>query len=198
MSEPIFINNTPVHPKMFEAHPLERCRVEECQAYCCTGGVYISVAQVQDIRAHAALIQPHLPPERQDPALWFDDRIEDDPDNPGYSPVMGTQVLPDPTHRAGQSCAFLRPDRKCALQVAGVAAGEHPWRFKPFYCRLFPLEFTNGVLGLAEENEMYQDGGSCQRPATEPRPLCMTFDVELQLVLGEAGYAEVLRRVQAP
>lgn len=198
MPEPIFINDTLVHPKMFEAQPLERCHLEECQAYCCTGGVYLSVAQAEDIRAHAALIQPHLPSERQDPALWFDGNIEDDPEHPDYSPVMGTQVLPDPTHRAGQGCAFLRPDRKCALQVAGVAAGEHPWRFKPFYCRLFPLEFTNGVLGMAEDNEMYQDGGTCQRPTTAPRPLCVTFDVEMELVLGQAGYAEALRRVQAP
>ncbi len=198
MSEPILINNVLLSPQLFAPHPLERCRLDECQAYCCTGGVYISVAQVADIRAHAALIQPHLPPERQDPALWFDNKIEDDPDHPNYSPVMGTQVLPDPTHKAGQGCVFLRPDRKCALQVAGVAAGEHPWRFKPFYCRLYPLEFNNGVLDLATDNEMYQDGGTCHRPAAQATPLCHTFDVEIQLVVGEAGYAEALRHVQAP
>lgn len=198
MSQPIVINDVPLHPQLFEPYPIERCRLDECKAYCCSGGVYISVAQAEDIRAHAALIQPHLVPERQDPACWFDDRIEDDPENPAYSPVMGTQILPDPTHPVGQSCAFLRPDHKCGLQVAGVAAGEHPWRFKPFYCRLYPLEFNRGVLGLAEENEMYQDGGKCHRPAAQAAPLCHTFDMELQLVLGEAGYQEALRHVPAP
>jgi hypothetical protein len=183
---------------LLEARPIRRCRVEECQSHCCTGGVYISVAQVEDILAHAALIQPHLPAHRRDPALWFDHAVEPDNDHPGRGPVMGTNVLPDPTHPVGEGCAFLRPDRKCALQAAGIAAGEHPWRFKPFYCALHPLVYVEDLVVLSEESEMYLEGGSCHRPSLgEPVPLYRVFDWELKLVLGEAGYAELCARAGA-
>src|SRR5271166_1717067 len=75
---------------MLEARPTSRCRLEECQSYCCSGGVYIHTRQVDDILAHQAVIIPHLPPDRQDPKLWFDGQVEPDEDYPEAGPCMGT------------------------------------------------------------------------------------------------------------
>lgn len=183
------INGIRVDRTLAEARPIRRCALAECQSHCCTGGVYINVREAEDILAHAALIQPHLAPERQDPAQWFDGAVEPDDDHPAGGQVMGTRVWPDPTHPVGEGCVFLRPDRLCALQAAGIAAGEHPWRFKPFYCALHPLVYDEHCLVLSEGSEMYLDGGSCNRPSLEaPVPLYLLFDAELELALGPAGY----------
>ena len=53
-------------------------------------------------------------------------------------------------HPMGANCIFLRPDRRCGLQAASIAAGEHPWRWKPFYCALHPITFDGCVVKLCE------------------------------------------------
>jgi hypothetical protein len=45
------------------------------------------------------------------------------------------------------------------------------------------------VLVLAEESEMYLEGGSCNRAAEVATPLFRLFDVEVKLVMGDEGYA---------
>jgi hypothetical protein len=188
----LIIDGIAVDAALLEARPVRRCAVAECQSHCCTGGVYISTAQADDILAHRDLIQPHLPYPRRDPDLWFDGSREPDDDHPQGGTVTGTTVLPDPTHPAGQGCVFLRPDRKCALQAAGLAAGEHPWRFKPFYCAMHPLVFVDRRIVLSDDSEIYAEGGSCNRAsAGPPVPLYQLFDLELTLALGEGGYKQL-------
>jgi hypothetical protein len=188
-SEPLMINGRAVHRDMLQPRALRRCRLEECQSYCCSGGVWIHRRQVDDLLAHQELIKPHLPPERRDSSQWFDGTLEPDTDYPEAGDCTGTAVVPDATHPAGQTCVFLTPDRLCALQATGIANGEHPWRFKPFYCALHPLVLDGGQLALAEDSEMYKEGGSCSRDAEALIPLYQLFEVETKLVLGEDGYA---------
>lgn len=187
----IVINGQSVDASLLEARPIRRCQLADCQSHCCTGGVYVSVEHAADVLAHQHLIQPHLPEARRDPALWFDGTEEPDDDHPAGGLMTGTRVLPDPTHPVGEGCVFLRPDRLCALQAASLAAGEHPWRFKPFYCAFHPLVYVEKQIVLSEESEMYLEGGSCNRPAAQAIPLYELFDAELTLALGEAGYAEL-------
>jgi hypothetical protein len=198
LNDDLIIDGLAVDAGLLEARPVRRCAIDECQAHCCTGGVYIDVRQAEDVLAHRHLVQPHLAEARRDPALWFDGSSEPDGDHPDGGTVTGTTVLPDPTHPAGEACVFLRPDRKCALQVAGLAAGEHPWRFKPFYCAFHPLVYVDKRIVLSEDSELYLEGGSCNRPdPDELVPLYELFDLELKLALGEAGYAELERQARA-
>lgn len=194
VEDPLIINGFTIDPQLFEARPLRRCELVECQAHCCGGGVAINLTQVEDILAHKELIFPHLPADRHDFETWFDGPLEPELDLPSGGMLTGTRVIPDPTHPAGTTCIFLRPDRKCALQAAGIAAGEHPWRFKPFYCALHPLTFDKHTLMLDHENEIYIDGGSCNR-ATDGQAveLYKLFDWEMKLAVGEEGY-ETLRK----
>jgi len=191
-AEPLMIAGRAVSRGLLAATATSRCRLEECQSYCCSGGVYIHVRQVEDLLAHQDVIIPHLPPERQDPALWFDNVIEPDEDYPEAGDCMGTNTVPDPTHPAGKTCIFLLPgSRYCALQSAGIATGEHPWRYKPFYCALHPLEIIDGELKLADDNDLYQEGGNCQRASSTVIPLYELFDLETKMVLGDDGYAQL-------
>jgi Fe-S-cluster containining protein len=195
-AESLIVNGIPVERKLLESRAVRRCELQECQAHCCSCGVYLNVDDAKRILAHKDMIIPHLGPDRRDPETWFDWTLEPDNDHPEGGMLAGTNVAKDPTHPAGQNCVFLRPDRKCGLQAASIAAGEHPWHFKPFYCALFPLVFHQHQLMLDDDNLVYTEGGSCTRPACgEPIPLYRLFEVEMKLAIGETGYAELLAKV---
>lgn len=194
----LVINGIQVDPQLLTARPLRRCFFGECDSHCCGGGVYISTEQAAAILDNQELVKPHLPIDRRDPAGWFDHALVPDTDHPAGGQTMSTNVLDDPSHPSGSCCVFLLPDRRCALQSASIAAGEDPWHFKPFYCALHPLVFDKHILRLAEESEMYVEGGSCNRAdANAHIPLYQLFDVEVKLALGEAGYAELERLARA-
>ncbi|HZW03360.1 MAG TPA: hypothetical protein VFF68_05515, partial [Anaerolineaceae bacterium] len=114
---------------------MKRCCLDQCRAACCEFGTWIDHAQAEELAANAEWIRPHLPSDRQDPRRWFEQGEEYDRYVPSGR-VVHTTTVENPHHEAGRSCVFLRPDAKCALQVAGEAAGLHPWHFKPFYCVL--------------------------------------------------------------
>lgn len=180
------------NPRMLKSEPMRRCRLGECRGACCLYGVWIDRIEAQDIRAHAHLIAPHMEPENRDPADWFDGR-EDQDEHATSGWVEHSTVLPDPEHYGETACVFLRKDHKCALQVAGDANGLHPWRFKPFYCILHPLDLDEqGRITLDETGLMLDEPGSCLRPADHPIPLLETFEPELRYLLGEKGYQRLL------
>lgn len=186
-------NNRTVNPRMLRAEPMQRCRLHECRGACCLHGVWIDRAEQADLLRHAELIAPHLPVDLRDPLAWFDGRIEPDPFSPSGEVVHST-VLPDRSHYGGTACLFLRDDYKCALQVAGQAAGLHPWRFKPFYCVLHPLDLDEqGAITLDETPAMLEEEGSCLRPSAVRIPLVVTFEEELRYLMGDEAY-ENLRR----
>lgn len=195
-TDPLIINDHAIDRRLLEARPLRRCELVECQAHCCGGGVSINVKQAEDILAHKDLILPHLPPDRRDFAMWFGGPLEPENDHPAGGMMTNTRVVPDPTHPTGMNCVFLRPDRKCALQAASIAASEHPWRFKPFYCALHPLTYGDKIVMLDDTNEIYIEGGSCNRSTDGTAvELYKLFDLELKLAVGEAGYEALERMV---
>jgi hypothetical protein len=180
-----------VDARLLEQRPVARCRIEECRAACCGHGVHVDLADASRIVEAADMIKPHLPPGFDDVNNWFDGEVQTDSDFPtGYR--VGTQVVEDLTHPAGTRCVFLRPDSRCALQVAGIANGRHPWDLKPFYCALYPLILLGNELQLDDDNEIYRLGGTCQRAAPKPVPLLDTFREELVLGLGQEGYNQLL------
>ena len=194
----ITVRGIPVDSKLLESRAVGRCDLAQCQAHCCSCGVYMNIAEATKILDHQDLIFPHLPAERHDTATWIDWTTEPDTDHPAGGTLVGTQVVQDPTHPAGQTCVFLRPDRKCALQVASIAAGQSPWHLKPFYCALFPLVFHQRELILDDENEVFLEGGTCMRPAPgESVPMFRLFELELKHALGEEGYQELATRARA-
>ncbi len=191
-ANPLIVNGIAVDRALLDTREIGRCDLAECQSHCCSGGVYISLAEAEDILAHAEVIQPFLPEGRRNPDTWFDGSREPDNDHPQGGVCTGTSVIEDKSHPAGQTCIFLRPDRLCALQYASIETGQHPWRFKPFYCALHPLVYEDKQLVLAEGSEIYAEGGSCNRPAPgQPIPLYVLFDSELELALGAEGYREL-------
>jgi hypothetical protein len=184
-----------INPRLLESERMQRCTLGVCQAACCLHGVWIDRVEAQDIRLNAYWIAPHLEAENQNPADWFDGREEPD-DNALSGWTVHSTVLPDPDHYGETACIFLRKDHKCALQVAADAAGLHPWRFKPFYCILHPLDLDEeGRITLDETHLMLEEPGSCLRSSDHPVPLLETFEPELRYLLGEKGYRRLREQI---
>lgn len=176
---------------------MQRCKLGECHAACCLHGVWIDQTEARDIFAHAEQIVPFMPSGWEDPTLWLDGR-EDEDEYAISGKVVHSTVLDSDWHYGGTACVFLRNDYKCALQAAADAAGLHPWRFKPFYCILHPLDLDDeGRITLDETDLLLDEEGSCLRPADHPIPLVETFAEELRYFLGEKGYEELTRKRDA-
>jgi hypothetical protein len=185
-----------LNPRMYQPEPMQRCKLHDCNGACCLYGVWLDEKEVQDLLANREMIIPHLPEEQRDPALWLDGREDEDEFSPSKR-VLHSAVLPADWHYGETACGFLRRDAKCALQVAAVAAGLHPWRFKQFYCILHPLDLDEqGHITLDETGLLLDEAGSCLRPSAQPVSLLETFEEELRYLLGEKGYQEALDEYQ--
>jgi hypothetical protein len=181
-----------INPRMLESAPMQRCKLHQCQAACCLYGVWLDSAEVETLRQHAEQIAPHMPPGKQQPPAWFDERQEADPFS-ASGQVIHSAVVEHHRHYGGTACVFLRSDHKCALQVASQASGHHPWHWKPFYCILHPLDLDEeGRITLDETDLMLDEPGSCLRPATENIPLLVTFEEELRYFLGDEEYEKLI------
>lgn len=187
-SHPVKAN---INPRLLQLEPMQRCKLGECRAACCLHGVWIDQTEAQDLQTHAEKIAPFMPSDWEEPRMWFDGREEDD-EFAISGKVVHSTVLDSDWHYGGTACIFLRDDFKCALQVAADAAGLHPWRFKPFYCILHPLDLDDeGRITLDETDLLLDEEGSCLRSADHLIPLIQTFEEELRYFLGEKGYEEL-------
>lgn len=182
-----------VAPRLLKSEPLQRCNLGNCHAACCLHGVWIDRLEADDLVRNAGLIKPHLPGELQSPSLWFDGRLEADKHSISGE-VMHSTVLPDEGHYGSTACIFLRADSKCALQVAATKSGLHPWRFKPFYCILHPLDLDeNGLITIDETILLLDEPASCLRASEKHIPLVITFEAELHYLVGNKAYDQLLK-----
>jgi Fe-S-cluster containining protein len=124
---------------------------------CCQYGCDVDLYERDAILKRAEQIRPIL---RADVANlpWFDEsKPEQDPDVPS-----GTVVR---TATANGGCLFLSHDlRGCAIHRASI---EQNWDFrgvKPTICRLFPLTYGEGLIGVCEDYHDY----SCAYDPTAP------------------------------
>jgi len=183
-----------IDPKVLRKVPFERCALVECQAACCTGGVWVESAHVARILASAEIVKPCLPPDRRDTSAWFSPGEPDENWPLGYE--QGTLTVDDPMRPGQTCCVFLRPDRKCALQVASNAHGLGWPGLKPYFCAIYPLYYEHGVMTIDDETPLDFEGGGCQRPAPQARPMVEIYREEAILILGEDGYAELMERMR--
>lgn len=147
-----------------------------------------------DILRHAPSIAPFLPEQRRDPDRWFGtDREEDDLLPSGFA--VATTVVPNPAHYGGTECIFLRPDFLCSLQSAAAAAGEHPWRWKPFHCIIHPITTENGGFTIAPDEELLAEEGSCFRTGARESRMNDWLAGELEF-LAAAGAAPVKKTLR--
>lgn len=176
---------------MYQSEPMIRCKLGECKAACCLYGVWLDEAEWKTIQNAAEEIIPFMPDGWEKPPEWVDGRREED-EFSRSGQVVHSRVVKRKQHYGGTACVFLRSDYKCALQVAGQAAGRHPWTYKPFYCILHPLDLDEqGRITVDVTETMLAEEGSCLRPAAEQIPLKDTFEEELRYLMGDDAYEKL-------
>ena len=184
-----------LNPRMLKSEPIRRCNLEDCHGACCVFGVWVDSREVTYILNNASLISPYMPEDSRNPGEWFVP-VEDEDNNSPTGRVIQTAVENRPDHYGGTACVFWRSDAKCALQVAGVENGLHPWKFKPYYCLLHPLDQDDqGRITLDETADLLAEQGSCVQPTDIITPLVDTFKDELLYLLGEKTFAQVKAEV---
>ena len=177
-----------VNPRLLDSEALQRCTLGECHGACCVFGVWVDLRERDDILHHSALISPYMPEHSPSPVDWFAGVEDIDPFSPSGK-VVHTAVENRPDHYGKTACVFCCTDGRCALQIAALENSMHPWRFKPFYCILHPLDLDDsGRITLDAAKELKDEEGSCLRPADESIPLFSTFETELRYLLGEKTY----------
>jgi Fe-S-cluster containining protein len=124
---------------------------------CCQYGCDVDLHERDAILSRAEDIRPILAEDVRD-LPWFDEsNPESDTDVPSGT-VVRTAV-------ANDGCLFLSHDRRgCAIHRASI---EHGWDYrgvKPTICRLFPLTYGDGLIGVCEDYEDY----SCAYDPTAP------------------------------
>ncbi len=181
-----------INPRMFDCEPIQRCCLDECKGACCVFGVWVDPREMEDILSNAKLITPFMPPTAKNPGEWFVP-VEDKDERSPSGRVIHTAVEPAPWHYGETACVFCHTDGKCSLQLAALANGLHPWRFKPFYCILHPIDLDDeGRFTLDTLEAVLTEKGSCLRAADQAVPLYDIFSAELEYFLGPKNYQAML------
>jgi Fe-S-cluster containining protein len=127
---------------------------------CCQHGADVRVPEKTAILRRAAEIASVLKPGRRDPGSWFDEREQSpDPEAPlGFVIRTATTDLDDES----SGCVFLEHTgaRGCGLHLAAERHALDPASLKPLACRLYPLSFEYGRLGLSDDFYRYSCASS--------------------------------------
>jgi hypothetical protein len=171
--------------EIFTSRFARSCSMASCTARCCREGVLVDVAHRDRVLSEAALIVQHMEPAQEhDPAHWFVDELDADPDFPSGVAVNTTVV--------NGGCVFLDSGRRCVLHLAAASSPG----LKPFYCSAFPIAVNLGRVTV--ETDWCPGETACCGSADDG--VLTTLDVcewELGYVLGEAGMRELRMMEQA-
>ncbi len=175
--------------ELFRSTRLRRCTLEECRGACCLHGVWVDPLEIDDILRNKDLIFPYLAEGRKDTEDWFTNDREEDAFFPsGY--LVRTATLPNPAHYGGTECVFLRPDARCSLQTASIAAGLHPWRWKPFHCIIHPITYEDGSFTIATDEELLAEEAGCFRAGAAETRMHENLVEEMDFLLSAGGEPE--------
>jgi hypothetical protein len=175
-----------VDPVVFNTAFAHECSMQNCNATCCQGGVMLDVAERDRILQNADLIKRHMEPDQvQDPAGWFDNELEIDPDYPSGTGV-GTQT----TERG---CVFLKKGGRCVLQSAAMDEGLPKDALKPFFCFAFPVTIDSGVLTI-DDPDFTNRPDCCSMIQGGTKSVLEICAEEFEFVLGSEG-AKALREM---
>lgn len=194
--EPLMINGLRIDPILFTEVNAQRCLLDECKGACCSGGVWVDQEAVAALVPHVEAIKANMPEDRRDPDTWFSAPSPDEDFPSGIA--IGTNIVDDPVRTDDRTCCiFMRHDRRCAIQVTNQQLGREWPGLKPFYCALYPIFLSKGVLSYDDETPLVFEDATCQRFCAEKQPLYKIYQEEIEMVLGAEGYAELGRMAEA-
>jgi hypothetical protein len=188
----VIVKGIRIDPDVLRKNAVQPCAIGQCMAACCSTGVWLKAEEVPRILEWDRAVKACLPPDRQNELKWF---LEGEPDE-NLSHELGTSTVQDPISPGRKCCVFLKPDRKCALQV--VSEQNHlGWPgLKPYFCAIYPLFYEEGVMSM---DDRVPDFGhaTCQRFTIGSFAIYELYRDEAILILGEEGYRELCEMAAA-
>ncbi len=179
----IEIAGTRFELKIFTEGFMDKNGPNACTSMCCRHGVYLDPVERDRILEHADIVEKYLDEtQTRSRDVWFDNTEEQDVDFPS-GVCVGTQVHND-------KCVFLDGKGRCVLQVAEKEEGMGRFSLKPFYCVLFPIVKSDGVIGY--DDFCSGDSPCCTATTDSGRKMVESCSIELEHALGAAKYKEVL------
>ncbi len=124
---------------------LKTCDVAACEAMCCHDGVYLSdteEARLRQLVDSTPELRATLPAEYIVEGYWNGEHL-------GRKTATRPHEYRNaayPAHFPRTRCVFADTQGLCALQKLGLKRREHPWRYKPFTCWMFPLDVEDGAI----------------------------------------------------
>lgn len=122
---------------------LQTCDIHACEAMCCHDGVYLEPEDEAALRAIVAsepALRAKLPEVFVVEGHWNGEHLgrktatrPHEYRNPAF-----------PAHFPRTRCVFADDAGFCELEKLARGRGEHPWKYKPFTCWMFPLEEDAG------------------------------------------------------
>lgn len=122
---------------------LKVCEIGQCEAMCCHDGVYLSEAEearLQRLVEGTPELRARLPAEFIVDGWWYGRKL-------GRKTATRPHAYRNPAYPAHfprTRCVFADEAGWCELQKLGLRRQQHPWRYKPFTCWMFPLDATDG------------------------------------------------------
>ncbi len=122
---------------------LKTCDIHFCEAMCCHDGVYLEPdeeAALQAVVDREPGLRARLPEDYVVEGHWNGEKL-------GRKTATRPHQYrnPDyPPHFPRTRCVFADDVGFCELEKLARGRGEHPWKYKPFTCWMFPLEEAGG------------------------------------------------------
>ena len=170
-------------PRLLEKRPVARCLIRECQAACCSHGVYVDVGHATQIIDEAELIKPHLAADRLDVSTWFEGAISEDGDFPtGYK--VGTNVVQLPQIFSGTRYVFLRNYENLVFRYRNPRPTDSKKHFQEAAVGREPRHNTNGN---PSSREVVPLGSSARLERRKSNKLMSVDNRQLGLTLEPRG-----------
>lgn len=171
------INGLKIDPQIF-TFPFA-CK---CNGECCNYGVYTDKKEAEMILSIQDKVKTMMDDSQSlDVSAWFEAPEEDEDFDSGVA--VGTQII-------NGKCTFLDKNGLCSLQKLAYSENQHPWKYKPLYCILFPLTVWNGALTVDDEH--IDRLKHCNKFPVSNATMVEYCKDELIHFLGEKGYTELI------
>jgi len=169
---------------------LKACDINACEALCCHDGVYLSASEETRLKRlveRTPELRARLPAEYVVDGWWNGRLLGRKTATRPHAYRSATF----PAHFPRTRCVFADAAGLCELQKLGLRRGQHPWRYKPFTCWMFPLDELDGEAvppSADPQDDPYRVPGypgyvsvvPCGRHDTAGQPWPLTLAAELE------------------
>jgi hypothetical protein len=177
--------------------PLRHCELARCRATCCHDGVVTGAEEAAVVRGvvadHAGQLADWGWRVAGDCFQQEQERLRT-----ATRVAAAAELAEDfPAHFARTRCVFLDDAHRCVLQRLALAAGHHPWFWKPVSCWMHPLQIRPApvpcgsplltVLLPEEDRERFASCTHCGRPDPDGQAAREVLAGELRMLQALAG-----------